>query len=71
MSTRKRKQAQSTLSEAARAAQREYKREWAKKNPDKVKAYLLAYWERKGRELEAAQGNTEGRHERKGKEKAG
>jgi len=35
------------LSDAARAARSAYKREWAKKNPDKQRAYTARYWERK------------------------
>ena len=35
------------LEEKAREARREYLRLWRKKNPDKVKAYNQAYWERR------------------------
>ena len=35
------------LSDAARAARAAYKRDWAQKNRDKVKAYTARYWERK------------------------
>lgn len=34
-------------SERARELQREYLKEWRKKNKEKVKAYNQAYWERK------------------------
>lgn len=34
------------LSAEAKAARRAYKREWAKANPDKVKAQQERYWER-------------------------
>lgn len=42
-----------TMSEAARAARNEYKRRWAKNNPDKVKAANCRYWERKALEATA------------------
>ena len=35
------------LSEQAIAARREYKKMWARKNPDKVKAQQERYWQRK------------------------
>ena len=44
------------MSEAARAARNAYKRNWAKKNPDKVKAATRRYWEKKAREAEAQEG---------------
>ena len=34
------------MTEQARAAKAAYKREWAKKNPDKIKAQQARYWER-------------------------
>ena len=36
-----------SLSEAAKLARREYKREWNKRNKDKVTAAQIKYWERK------------------------
>ena len=40
------------LEELAREKQREYLREWRKKNPDKVKEYNQRYWRRRAlREL--------------------
>ena len=36
----------SGMSEAARRARRAYHREWAKKNPDKVRANAARHWER-------------------------
>lgn len=36
-----------TLSNEAREAQRAYKREWRKKNRDKVKNATKRYWEKK------------------------
>lgn len=41
------------MTEKAREARRRYKREWNRKNPDKVKAAQARYWERK------AAGNTQ------------
>lgn len=42
------------ISEEAREARRRYKKEWARKNPEKVKAQQERYWQRKA-EREAAQ----------------
>lgn len=44
------------LSEAAKRAQREYKKKWRAANPDKVKESNRRYWERRARlqaEMEA------------------
>lgn len=38
------------MTEEARKARRAYKREWNKKNRDKVKAAQNRYWEKKARE---------------------
>lgn len=35
------------MTEAAKAARRAYKREWAKRNPDKIKAAQERHWEKK------------------------
>ncbi len=35
------------MNEQAAAARREYKRQWAKNNPDKVKAAQERYWTKK------------------------
>jgi len=44
------------LEELAREIQREYLREWRKKNPDKVKEYNQRYWRRRAlRELKEQQ----------------
>ena len=34
------------LSEQAKEARRKYKREWARKNPDKVRAAECRHWEK-------------------------
>ena len=39
------------LEELAREKQREYLREWRKKNPDKVKEYNKRYWRKKALEM--------------------
>lgn len=44
--------------EEIRAAQREYKREWRKKNPDKVKANNERFYLKKAAELKA-RGNAD------------
>ena len=41
------------MNEAAAEARRAYKREWQRKNADKVKAYQSRYWEKKAREAAA------------------
>ncbi len=35
------------MTEEAKAARRAYKREWAKRNPDKIRAAQEKYWERR------------------------
>lgn len=42
------------MNEAAQEARRAYKREWQRKNRDKVKEYQNRYWERKAQEAAAA-----------------
>ena len=42
------------LSAEARAARRAYKREWARANPDKVKAQQERYWARQAAKNAAA-----------------
>lgn len=41
----------------AAEARRAYKREWAKKNPEKIREYQRKYWTKKG--AEAATSETE------------
>lgn len=38
---------------AAVEARRAYKREWARRNPDKVKAAQQRYWEKKAAQMQA------------------
>lgn len=42
------------MNEAAKEARRAYKREWNRKNRDKVKAAQERYWNRKAQEAAAA-----------------
>lgn len=39
----------SKMSKAAREAKNKYSKEWRKNNPEKVKAALARYWEKKAR----------------------
>ena len=43
------------MNEKAKAARREYKKQWAKKNPEKIKAQQERYWNKKAAEQEPAQ----------------
>ena len=38
------------MTDAAKEARRQYKRQWAKKNPEKVKAHQARYWEKRAAE---------------------
>lgn len=40
---------------AAAEARRAYKREWARKNPDKVRAAQQRYWEKKAAQMQEQQ----------------
>ena len=46
------------MTEEAREARRAYKREWAKKNRDRVQEYTRRYWEKKA-ESAAAESRNE------------
>ena len=50
------------MDEQAKAARRAYQREWAKNNPDKVRAAQERFWAKKARE--ASEGES---HEHQGK----
>lgn len=43
------------MTEDAKAARRAYRREWAKKNPDKIKAQQQRFWAKKAAEQQAQQ----------------
>lgn len=42
------------MTDEAKKARREYARQWRLKNPDKVRANLARYWERRAKEKQAA-----------------
>ena len=52
------------MNEKAREARREYHRRWQQANRDKVKAYQMAYWERRAAELETAEAGQQETGER-------
>lgn len=58
MNTKNTSTTKASMSEAARKARNAYKRKWAKENPDKVKAAMCRYWEKraKAQEEEAPEG---------------
>ena len=43
------------MTEQAKEARRAYRREWQRKNPDKVRAYNERYWNKRGAAHAAAQ----------------
>lgn len=45
--------------ERAREAQRQYLREWRKRNPAKVRAYNEAYWKRKAQQMQQGGGEAD------------
>lgn len=47
------------MNEAALKARKAYKREWAKKNPEKVKAYQEKYWNKKAAEAATIKADAE------------
>ena len=46
--------------ELIQAAQREYKRKWREKNPEKVQEHTRRYWLKKAKELQEVQANDVG-----------
>ena len=48
------------MNEAAKEARRQYKRNWNKANPDKVRAYQERYWNKKAQEAAAQTADTGG-----------
>lgn len=44
------------MDEKAKEARRAYKREWNRRNPDKVKAAQARYWERKAQQAQEIKG---------------
>lgn len=51
----------STMTDAARAAQNAYKREWNARNPDKNKEYQRRYWAKKAKEMDLTRQETAGK----------
>lgn len=47
--------AKSETDNAAAEARRAYRREWAKKNPDKIKAAQERYWKKKAAQIQEQQ----------------
>lgn len=45
-----------SMSEAAKEARRAYKREWNRRNPEKVRAAQERYWNRKAQQAQETQG---------------
>ena len=53
------------MTQEAREARKAYKREWAKKHPDKIRQYQETFWNKKAQEAAAAaKANTETAAER-------
>jgi hypothetical protein len=48
--------------ELIQAAQREYKRKWREKNPDKVREHNRRYWLKKAEELQRVQADDADQH---------
>lgn len=40
------------MSDEAKAARRQYRKEWYRRNPDKQREYTARYWERKAKEMQ-------------------
>lgn len=51
------------ITEEARAKRNAYKREWAKKNKEKIQEYQERYWTKKAEQAAAEADPTEGRAE--------
>ena len=47
------------MTKEATEARRAYRRDWAKKNPDKVRAYTTRYWEKKAAAAEPTEREAE------------
>lgn len=56
------------MTEQAKEARRAYRREWQRKNPDKVRAYNERYWNKRGAAQAAAQAARETLEEKNRKE---
>ena len=49
------------MTEQAKEARRAYKRQWARENPDKVKAQVERYWQRKAEQTQQEESGNDGR----------
>lgn len=49
----------------AAEARRSYKREWAKRNPDKIREYQQRYWTKKAEEASRSEAEAEQREAEK------
>lgn len=47
------------MTEAAKEARRAYKRQWARDNPDKIRAQQQRYWQKKAAEMERQTAGTQ------------
>ena len=52
-----------SMSEAAKEARRAYKREWNRRNPEKVRAAQERYWKRKAQQTQETQGEHQTQQE--------
>ncbi len=52
------------MTEKALAARRAYRRQWAKNNPDKIKAQQERFWAKKAAEMEKLIKQEEGQNEK-------
>ncbi len=51
------------MTEAAREARRAYKRQWAKENPDKIKAQQERFWAKRAAAAQQEEQNTDTKKE--------
>lgn len=47
------------LEEQAKAAKRDYQRQWRKRNPERMKAINARYWQRRAQKLQAIERRTD------------
>lgn len=52
-----------SMTEAAKEARRAYKREWNRRNPEKVRAAQERYWMRKAQQAQETQGERQTQQE--------
>lgn len=49
-----------TMTAEARAARNAYRREWAKKNPEKVREHQMRFWQKQAERMSTTQQTAEG-----------